>query len=141
MTAVLTIGDVPVEVLGEGECLRLLGTARLGRIGYTEGALPAIRPVSFTVRDGAVVIPAQRGSSVVRALSGAIVAFSVDSYGAEDGAGWSVTVVAPTRVVSEPADLAELDLLLLADPGAGPLCYLVLERGLVRGWRTGARAG
>jgi hypothetical protein len=31
-----------LEVLGRDECLRLLGTATLGRIGVTSGALPGV---------------------------------------------------------------------------------------------------
>jgi nitroimidazol reductase NimA-like FMN-containing flavoprotein (pyridoxamine 5'-phosphate oxidase superfamily) len=45
------------EVLEEKECLRLLGAAGIGRVAYTEGALPRIRPVSYAMRDHVVVIP------------------------------------------------------------------------------------
>ena len=40
-----------LEVLDRAECLRLLGTASLGRIGLTSGALPTVLPVNFRLID------------------------------------------------------------------------------------------
>ena len=39
-----------LEVLDRDECLRLLGTATLGRVGITFGALPVVLPVNFRLR-------------------------------------------------------------------------------------------
>ena len=36
-----------LEILDREECLRLLATATLGRVGITNGALPAIVPINF----------------------------------------------------------------------------------------------
>ena len=110
----LRIGEPAREELDVPECMRLLGTATLGRLGYTQAALPAIQPVTYTVSDGSVVMPAVSGSPAVAAVHGAIVVLTVDSFGASPSDGWVVTVVGPTRV-SEG-------------------CVL-LEPGLVSGWR------
>ena len=98
--------DRRCEVLDEDACRRLLGTTGTGRIGFTDGALPAILPVPFAVRDGHVMIPERRGSPVESALRGAVVAFQVDSFDTGTRTGWSVTVVGLTRLVSDPRDVA-----------------------------------
>jgi hypothetical protein len=128
--------DRVFEVLDEGECRQLLGTGGTGRLGFTEGALPAILPVPFGLRDGDVMIPARRGSPVVTAVRGAVVVFEVGSYDGTTRTGWSVTVVGPTRLVSVPADVAAIEALRLSPgPPAPERCYITLHVRLVRGWR------
>ena len=97
-----TDGGRLVVVLDEAECRRLLARAVIGRLAYTEGALPAIQPVHFTVHDGQVVIPTRVGSKVAAASMGAVVAFEVDEYDAASRTGWNVTVVGPSAVVTAP---------------------------------------
>jgi uncharacterized protein len=110
--------------LGEQESIRLLRTTTIGRVAYSQAALPAIRAVSYRLRDGALVIPARAGGALAQAARGTVVAFEADSYDATARTGWSVTVVGPSRVVaagrSEDADD----------------CLIVVELRLVRGWRT-----
>ena len=48
-------GSPVVHQLDESECWRLLELAPLGRVGLTDGALPAIMPVHFTRWHGEVV--------------------------------------------------------------------------------------
>jgi uncharacterized protein len=117
------------EALDEQECLRLLGTTAIGRVAYTEAALPAIRPVSYTLRDDAVVIPTQAGSALADALRGAVVAFEADSYDHAARTGWSVTVVGPSWVVTAGPSV---------DPGR---CFIHVRLRLVRGWRTTVLVG
>jgi hypothetical protein len=126
-----------VEILDEAECRRLLAHAVIGRLAYTEGALPAIQPVHFTLHDGLVVIPTRVGSKVAAASLGAVVAFEVDEYDAASRTGWNVTVVGPSAVVSAPADVAALDLLGATSwaPTDVP-CYITIETTLLRGRRV-----
>jgi hypothetical protein len=134
-----TDDDRLCEVLDEAECRRLLGTAGTGRLGFTDGALPAILPVAFALHDGQVVIPVHRGSSVVSAVRGAVVAFQVDSYDATTRTGWSVTVVGPTRLVERPGGVAELEDLRPSPRRPAPgRCYITVQLGLLRGWRMSA---
>jgi hypothetical protein len=125
-TVPTTDHDGPSRLLGREECLNLLGTAGIGRLAYTEAALPAIRPVFFSLRAGSVVIPTQAGSPLVEAMRGAVVAFEADDYDDAERTGWSVTVVGPSRVLG-------------AGPGqhSGPdRCLIAVQLGIVRGWRT-----
>jgi hypothetical protein len=110
--------------LGEQESLRLLHTTTIGRVAYSQAALPAIRAVSYNLRDGAVVIPTRAGSALAQAARGAVVAFEADSYDQAARTGWCVTVVGPSRVVAVGRS---------QDPD---VCLIVVQVGLVRGWRT-----
>lgn len=132
--------DGALEVLDDAECRRLLSTAAIGRLGFTDGALPVVLPVPFAMHDDRVLIPAAVGSSLVRAMRGAVVAFLVDSFRGDLATGWGVTVVGPSRVIGGAPEVAVLHRLrLFADPPAPERCYVEIQPGLVRGWRTARR--
>jgi nitroimidazol reductase NimA-like FMN-containing flavoprotein (pyridoxamine 5'-phosphate oxidase superfamily) len=99
------------EDLDEAECRRLLATAPIGRLGFTEGALPMIVPVHFVVRGDDVVICTLDGPKVRSAGRNDVVAFEVDSYDPDTREGWGVVVVGVTRLITDEADLAGLDAL------------------------------
>jgi hypothetical protein len=125
-----------LEVLDDAECRRLLSTAVIGRLAFTEDALPAIQPVSFAVHGGQVVIPTRTGSKVAAASRGAVVAFEADSFDAAARTGWNVTVVGPSRVVIDPAEVATLDVLGLRPWVPAPTrCYIISAIRIIRGRR------
>jgi nitroimidazol reductase NimA-like FMN-containing flavoprotein (pyridoxamine 5'-phosphate oxidase superfamily) len=78
--------------LSRSECLELLRDARLGRVGVSVDALPAIFPVFITVIDDAVVFRTVPGTKLHAAGAGSIVAVEVDDVDEVTGAGWSVLV-------------------------------------------------
>jgi hypothetical protein len=126
--------DRLLEVLDEDECLELLAGAVVGRLAFTEDAMPAIEPVSFTVLDGEVLIPTRPGSKVAAASRGAVVAFEVDDIDAVERTGWNVTVIGPSRVVTDPETIRSFD-----RRGIRPWlptaehCYIAVRISLVRG--------
>jgi nitroimidazol reductase NimA-like FMN-containing flavoprotein (pyridoxamine 5'-phosphate oxidase superfamily) len=125
------------DVLSEAECVRLLGNRGVGRLAFTDGALPAILPMPYAVRDDALVIPARRDGEVARAIRGSVVAFAVDCYDRATGTGWGVTVVGPARVVSAPGEIAAFDALhACTQPSSVERVYVVVRLGLLKGWRT-----
>ncbi|MGW4896657.1 pyridoxamine 5'-phosphate oxidase family protein [Kitasatospora sp. NPDC004240] len=94
--------DDRVEPLGEAECLRLLSTVPVGRVVYTEHALPAVLPVSFEVApDGRLLLAVRRGSTTSRALDGTVVAFQADLLDPVTRTGWSVLVHGRADVVRD----------------------------------------
>ena len=102
--------DSPVlEELSRAECLRLLATAAIGRISYTRQALPAVEPVNFTVRDGAIVIRTDAGGKLAAATRRAVVAFEADDLDPVLRSGWSVTVIGRCEEVTDAGDVAGLD--------------------------------
>jgi nitroimidazol reductase NimA-like FMN-containing flavoprotein (pyridoxamine 5'-phosphate oxidase superfamily) len=128
--------DRVLEVLDDDECLRLLEKSSIGRLGYTDGALPAILPVSYAVNDGYVLVASRRGSPMTRALRGSVVAFEVDACSGEDRTGWSVTVVGPSRVISKADEVQRLEALQLTNrPPSPDRCFVAVRIDLLRGWR------
>lgn len=100
-----------LEVLSRAEAVALLETHEIGRLVYTRRALPAIRPVNYTVRGGAVLIWTGSTSSLGQAVRGAVVAFEADEFDRKTQSGWSVVVTGTAQLVTEEVQLvrARLD--------------------------------
>jgi hypothetical protein len=127
---------VDTELLDEAECLDLLPTVRIGRIAFTQDALPAVQPVSFAVLDGEVLIPTHRGSKVAAASRRAVVAFEVDEFDVRDRTGWSVTVVGQSRLIVDVEEVRRIDRLDVQPWVHGPDgCYIGVQVRLVSGRR------
>jgi hypothetical protein len=136
---VLTYDDEPLEALADADCRRLLATAHLGRLGFSDGALPAIVPVRFVLHEDSVLIPARSSIPPATGASGSVVVLQVDSFGDDLGPGWSVTAVGPSRVVRDPGVVAGLQALAsFARLGGAGDCFISLRPGLLRGWRIGS---
>ena len=93
--------DEGLELLDEEECLRLLASREVGRIGVTVRSLPAIFPVNYRMIDGAIVFRTSHGTKLAAAVSNAIVAFETDEYDTVERTGWSVLVVGRSEVVHD----------------------------------------
>jgi uncharacterized protein len=102
--------DATTPRLGEltrTECLDLLRVARIGRVGVSIDALPAIFPVFLTVVDVSVVFRTVPGTKLRAATDGVIVAVEVDEYDDDAGEGWSVLVRGVAHELID-GDLAEI---------------------------------
>jgi len=95
-----------LEALSRAEAIALLETREVGRLVYTRRALPAIRPVNYAVRGGAVLIWTGSASSLGQAVRGAVVAFEVDEFDRVARSGWSVVVTGTAQLVTDEAQLA-----------------------------------
>lgn len=95
-----------LEALSRAEAIALLETREVGRLVYTRRALPAIRPVNYAVRDGAVLIWTGSASSLGQAVRGAVVAFETDALDRVNRSGWSVVVTGTAQLVTDEAQLA-----------------------------------
>jgi nitroimidazol reductase NimA-like FMN-containing flavoprotein (pyridoxamine 5'-phosphate oxidase superfamily) len=93
------------EVLSRAEAVALLMTQEVGRLVYTRRALPAVTPVTFRVRDGAVLIGTGSSSALAGAVRGAVVAFQVDEVDRPPRAGWTVTVIGTASLVTDPDEV------------------------------------
>jgi hypothetical protein len=129
--------EVDTELLDEAECLDLLPTVRIGRIAFTQDALPAVQPVTFAVLDREVLIPTYQGSTVAAAGRRAVVAFVVDEFDVRDRTGWSVTVVGRSRLIVDVEEVRRIDRLGVQPWFHGPArCYIGVQVRLVTGRRT-----
>jgi len=129
--------DDRVETLSEAECLRLLGAVPLGRVVYTEHALPAVLPVAFRLAgDGRLILALRTGTRVARALDGTVAAFQVDDFDPAGRCGWSVLVHGRAEVVRDADERAALeqDGLRPWIPEPGPE-YVAITPELVSGRR------
>ncbi|MDQ1661658.1 MAG: hypothetical protein QOJ68_1638 [Blastococcus sp.] len=125
------------EALNELECRRLLATAGFGRLVFTRDALPVVQPMRFCLRGGQLLLPTRSGSSLTRAMRGAVVAFQADCLDELTGTGWTITAVGPAHLLTDPGDIAAADTLGLQSwiPLAA-YSYIAVEIGLLRGYRV-----
>lgn len=96
------------DILDRKQSLDLLQTVQVGRLVFTEHALPAVQPVNFRLWRGDVVIRVAGGWKVAVAARNIVVAFEADELDAELCTGWSVTVVGHAQLITDVDDLVEL---------------------------------
>ncbi|HLT10918.1 MAG TPA: pyridoxamine 5'-phosphate oxidase family protein [Micromonosporaceae bacterium] len=91
---------VPVE---RGEALRLLSSVPFGRVVFTEGALPAIRPVNHLVDLDRIIVRTRLTAKVAGAVrADTVVAYEADQIDPATRTGWSVVVTGKARTVTDP---------------------------------------
>jgi nitroimidazol reductase NimA-like FMN-containing flavoprotein (pyridoxamine 5'-phosphate oxidase superfamily) len=90
------------------ECLGLLGAAIIGRVIFTDEALPAAQPVTFVLDGEEVVFRTANGSKLAAAIRHAVIGFQVDEIDISARVGWSVLGVGEAYEVVHPGRLAEL---------------------------------
>jgi uncharacterized protein len=126
--------------LSTADSLRLLADHVVGRVVYTDGALPAVTPVNYAYDRssdaGHVLIRTAHGSRIATKLPGNIVAFEVDEVDRTARQGWSVVVTGPCRLVTDESRLAHVNTLKL-EPWAPGERDVVLEIAatIVSGYR------
>ena len=99
--------------LSRPECLALLASVPVGRVGFTQQALPVIRPVNHLVDGDTVVIRTHAGSVLARTTSVAdVVVYEADDLDPHTRTGWSVMVTGPATQITAPADVARYQDLL-----------------------------
>ena len=91
-------------VLSQRECLALLRTEQVGRVVFTERALPAVVPITFAVLDDAIVLATRAGTRLARSARGGVLAFEADRLDPVTRTGWSVVVTGMAEYVVDPRD-------------------------------------
>lgn len=97
-----------LEELTAREALDLMARVPVGRVVFTEGALPAIRPVWFVLESGTIVFRIIADERLASALHNSVVAFQADDYDAIRQTGWSVTVTGHATRVDDPPEVERL---------------------------------
>lgn len=99
------IPDRQFAELTKEESLRLLASVPFGRIVYTSGALPAVRPAGHLVLGGELIIRAGLGAAITPTADGAgvVMAYEADQIDPERLSGWSVMVTGRARQVADEA--------------------------------------
>jgi len=92
------------DTLSAPECWELLSGHDVGRLAYTESALPTIVPVAYVVV-GAHLVLRFRSERIATQLDGQVVALEVDDvdHGGDQGRTVVVVTGRATRLLSEHA--------------------------------------
>lgn len=129
---------VPQELSRE-ESLALLASMPVGRLVFSERALPAVVPVNFLLDRDRIVVRTGNSHGLAAAVRGAVVAFEVDDFDAATRQGWSVLVTGRASEVDDPLELERLRALPLLPWVGGQLDHFVtISVELVTGRRIGA---
>jgi nitroimidazol reductase NimA-like FMN-containing flavoprotein (pyridoxamine 5'-phosphate oxidase superfamily) len=94
--------------LGRQECLRLLAGGIVGRVVFTEAALPAAHPVSYLLDGDEIVFCTTNGGKLAAATLHRVVAFQADKIDPAGRTGWSVLGVGQAYEITDPRRLTEL---------------------------------
>jgi nitroimidazol reductase NimA-like FMN-containing flavoprotein (pyridoxamine 5'-phosphate oxidase superfamily) len=92
-----------MEIIPRQECLRLLASQKVGRLGFVDDDQPMILPVNYALAGDIVVFRTGEGPKLDSARLGK-VAFEVDQVDADAQAGWSVLVQGVAREFTDDDD-------------------------------------
>ena len=124
-----------LEALTRDECIDLLGRRTLGRVAFTERALPAIRPLNYALVGNQIVLQTDPHGLGAR-LDGQVVAFEVDEIDPVAETGWSVVVTGTARLLRSPSDLVrQASVPLVTFAGEGHDARVCIVPGQITGRR------
>jgi len=95
--------------LTRDECWSLLCGFTVGRVVYTDSALPACTPVTYRLIDDTLMFRVPSGSRMAAATRNTVVALQVDPFAAGQTDNWSVLVTGVTRAVVDAETLRRLE--------------------------------
>ena len=98
-----------LEILPFDECLRLLGSVPVGRLGFFADGEMVILPVSHVVDGQSPVFRTAQGSKLSAAEGQGLVCFEADHYDEHTRAGWSVVVTGRAELVYEESEVRRLN--------------------------------
>ncbi len=132
------------EQLDRSQSLRLLGSVPLGRLVFTQNALPTIRPVNHLLDGEDIVVRLNDGATLASIAppageAGLVVAYEADAIDPLTHLGWSVIVTGYAQLVTEPAQVARYEDLLRPWVAQAMNGVLRIQPDLVTGFRLVAQ--
>ncbi|MEU2789884.1 pyridoxamine 5'-phosphate oxidase family protein [Streptomyces sp. NPDC007100] len=129
-----------MKQLSRGQSLRLLGSVSLGRLVFTQNALPAIRPVNHLLDGEDIIVRLNDGATLTSIAppageAGLVVAYEADAIDPLTHLGWSVVVTGYARLVADPAQEARYQELLRPWVARTMSAALRIHPDLVTGFR------
>lgn len=92
-----------MEELDEAECLRLLASTTVGRVGFVVDERPIVLPVNYAI-DGRTVVFRTGEGTVLNRTALRMIAFEVDQIDDETHSGWSVLAQGVAQDVGSAID-------------------------------------
>jgi uncharacterized protein len=102
------IDHAGLEILPFDECLRLLASVPVGRVGFLADGELVILPVNHVMDGQDVIFRTAYGSKLAAAGGDELAAFEADHYDERIRSGWSVLVTGRAEVVLDEADIQRL---------------------------------
>jgi nitroimidazol reductase NimA-like FMN-containing flavoprotein (pyridoxamine 5'-phosphate oxidase superfamily) len=127
-----TIRDL--AVLGRDDCLDLLRSHYLGRLGLSVGALPVVVPVNYAIDEDLIVICSEPGLKLEAARKGVVACLEIDDFDTMTHSGWSVLVTGRLGELTDATAIRRAEHLPLVPwaPMSEPH-YMTLSTELVSG--------
>jgi uncharacterized protein len=97
-----------LEILPFDECLRLLASVPVGRVGFFAAGEIVVLPVNHVVDAQDVVFRTAYGSKLSAAGGLDLAAFEADHYNEPTRSGWSVLVTGRAEIVDAEAEIQRL---------------------------------
>jgi uncharacterized protein len=97
-----------LEALPLADCLGLLASVPVGRIGFLADGEVVILPVNHAVDGQDVVFRTAAGSKLSAAEGQDLVAFEADDYNPQTHSGWSVVVNGRAEMVYDDTEIQRL---------------------------------
>jgi nitroimidazol reductase NimA-like FMN-containing flavoprotein (pyridoxamine 5'-phosphate oxidase superfamily) len=96
-------------VMDEDQCIELLSSTPIGRVGFNADGAPLVLPVNFAWYENTIVFRTLEGQKLAAAAGGQTVCFEVDSWDGVKRSGWSVLVKGVAREVTNWAEQEQLE--------------------------------
>jgi hypothetical protein len=123
------------------ECWKLLASVPIGRVVFSQYALPAIRVVNHIVDDHEIIVRSHQGATIVGHAAvdgGAVVCYEADDMDPASQTGWSVVVTGMARPVYDPDACARYSQLLVPWVPGDMDQIIAIEPSIVTGRRLTA---
>jgi nitroimidazol reductase NimA-like FMN-containing flavoprotein (pyridoxamine 5'-phosphate oxidase superfamily) len=120
----MTYVERTLLALSRKESVELLSRSHVGRVVYTEQAMPAVAAVPFAYHQDCLVMHTSGDDGLASAVArGSILAFEIDDIDPATRTGWSVVVQGEPAVATDVAERADIEHALEAwAPGHDDVC-------------------
>ncbi len=98
-----------LEILPFADCLRLLDSVPVGRVGFFADGEIVILPVNYLADGQNVIFRTGAGSKLSSIGSRNLVGFEADDYDVRTHSGWSVVISGFTEVVESEEEIGRLN--------------------------------
>jgi uncharacterized protein len=98
-----------LEILPFDECLRLLASVPVGRVGFLADGELVVLPVNHVIDGQDPVFRTAHGSKLSAAEGQNLAAFEADHYDEQARTGWSVLVIGRAEMVYDEAEVQRLN--------------------------------
>ncbi len=139
----MTYARPVLEELDEAECLRLIASGGIGRIGYSGRYGPTVMPVNYQLYEGTIVFRTTPDSATDEDLRTGIanaeykVAFEIDDFDTAERTGWSVLIQGSAHhVESEAERVSIVDAGVDPWPGGGRDLFMRITPSRITGRRV-----